>query len=436
MPPKTEVQSTDIKLSLHSGQSKVFRDTSRTRMLCAGRRFGKTRLQVVEILSNVLRFEGPVNPLSPETVLVVLPTLVQAKRVIWKPLLNLFEKIPGCVVNKTEHTLSVPGKPTVVVAGAESSEGIRGLRVWRFHGDEVQDFPPNFLETVVFPAMSDTKGSSSLLTFTPKGKTNWTYQFSQQPGTKLFQLSTLDNPFINRAEIERHRLILPPRVFRQEYLASFESFAGQFFTEFNSESHVLPSVEQFMRPKDGASSKAFERTFLGVDFGDVNPAFVVGGLLHGALYIVEWSQIGDGSNPVPSTVFMQKLAEASNRWNCYRAYCDPSRPSAIADLRTYGRKHNLEGLVRAVAAKNSIIPGISDVNSLFFQGRLFVIPAATEQLLSYRRKTLRSDSEQFEDKVQEGQLDHCVDSLRYLVHSLNVRSNGLFVNSVGKEPSV
>lgn len=419
-------QEENLELRLHRGQSQVFLDADNIRMLCAGRRFGKTRLQVVEIVRNVLSFDRPLNKLSPETVLVVLPTLVQAKRVIWKPLESIFSKIPGCIINKTDRTFSVPGKPTVIVAGAESSEGIRGLRVWKFHGDECQDFPPTFLETVVFPAMTDTPGSSSLLTFTPKGKTNWTYKFSQQTTTRLYQLETLSNPFIDRDEIERYRLILPPRIFRQEYQASFESFAGQFFTEFNSETHLIgpDTLAQFRH------SGGFDRVYMGVDFGDVNPAFVVAGLAHGCLYILEWVQLGDGNNPVPNTVFMQALAKACRTWGVYRCFCDPSRPSAIMDIRTYGKINNAPGMIRAINGKNAIISGISDVNSLFFQSRLFVPEKAVDELLSYRRKPLRNDSEQFEDKVLEGQKDHTVDALRYLVHTLNVRTGGRFVNAL------
>lgn len=73
----------NLELRLHKGQSKVYLDSSNIRMLCAGRRFGKTRLQVVSIISNVMSFDRELNELSPETVLVVLPTLVQAKRVIY-----------------------------------------------------------------------------------------------------------------------------------------------------------------------------------------------------------------------------------------------------------------------------------------------------------------------------------------------------------------
>lgn len=408
----------NLELRLHKAQSKIFTDGANIRMLCAGRRFGKTRLQVVSIIANVMSFDRELNELSPETVLVVLPTLVQAKRVIWKPLVSIFSKIPGSVINRTEHTLSLPGKPMVIVAGAESADGIRGLRVWKFHGDEVQDFPPSFLETVVFPAMSDTEGSSSLLTFTPKGKTNWTYQFSQRENTKLYQMDTLANPFINPDEVEKYRKILPPRVFRQEYQASFESFAGQFFTEFSPDKHnIFPE-----------NMPTFERTFLGVDFGDIHPAYVVVGLVNRCLYVVEWEHIGDTTNPVPSGVFLSRIADASKRWNCHRTFCDPSRPSAIVEMRTYGRRYSVPGMERSVSANNPILPGISDINSLLFQDRLMVIEKANSELLSYRRKPIRNDSENFEDKVADGQNDHCVDAMRYVIHSLNTRNKGRLVN--------
>jgi hypothetical protein len=412
----------ELTLNLHRGQAEVFKDETKTRMLCAGRRFGKTRLQVIETVRDVLSFDRPISKLSPETVLVVLPTLVQAKRVVWKPLCHIFAQIPGCVINKTEHTISVPNKPTVIVAGAESADGIRGLRVWRFHGDEVQDFPPNFLNTIVFPAMSDTVGSASLLTFTPKGKTNWTYNFSQAENVRLFCKPTVDNPFIDREEIARYEAILPPRIFRQEYEASFESFAGQFYSEFDPE---LSTINDYPLVN-------FDRFYMGLDFGDVNPAVVVVGIASGVLYVVEWEHMGDGVNPVSSPVFFDKVARLCKKWGVYRIFCDPSRPSGIIDLRTYGGRHGLAGMARAVGAENKILPGISDVNALFHQKRLFVIKKAVSDILGYRRKSLRADSEQFEDKVAEGQKDHCLDALRYCIHSLNVRSRGKLVNSFGE----
>lgn len=414
-------------IGLHAKQAVVYNDTKRLKALCCGRRWGKSRLQVVSVFLRCLTFQGNVGA-TPEVILAAAPTFVQAKKVLWKPLVKLFEKFPDARINHADLRITVPGKPDIYVMGLENYDGARGLRVYSAHIDECQDIRPGVLDTVVIPAMGDTPNSQLLATFTPKGKTNWLYGWCQNPDVRLFNFPTSSNPFVPAEEIERMRSLLPPRLFRQEYEASWENFEGQVFSSFDEGANcydwAIPA---------GTMSEWLAKTglppgvaYMGIDWGDVNPAYVVVVNSGTEFYVTEWVCLGDGKNAVPTTQFYGALVGACKRWNVHRSFADPSRPAALMDLKRVGQLHSVAGLMRVVEAKNSIAPGNSLLDSLFHQKRLSVPRGKpAEQLQSYVRQPLSGGSNVFTDKIAPGQYDHCIDALRYCLYTLDVRNKGL-----------
>jgi hypothetical protein len=411
---------------MHKTQREVYLDNSRIRALCCGRRWGKSRLQILEIFLRCVQFPRTVSA-TPEVILAAAPTLIQAKKVLWKPLVTLFENFPDVKINHTEHRIQIPGKPDVYVMGLENYDGARGLRVYSAHIDEAQDIRPGVLDSVVVPAMGDTPGSKMLLTFTPKGKTNWLYPWCQNPDVKFFNFPTESNPFIPREEIQRMERLLPPRLFRQEYFATWENFEGQVFSSFEEAKNCYnwrkvsgATLADWLN----ATGMQVGLTYMGVDWGDVNPAYIVVVSSGTEFFVTEWVKLGDGKNAVPSQQFYEVLASACRRWNVYRTFCDPSRPAAIQDLRRLGQLKNIPGLLRTIEAKNSIAPGNSLLDSLFHQARLSVPPGVpVEELQSYVRAPLGNLT--FGDKIAPGQNDHCIDALRYAMYTLDVRNNGV-----------
>jgi len=404
------VKSMEINLSLHPKQFEVFADDSRIKQLVSGRRFGKTRVQIVSVVSRMFEFEGTVNPINPEVILVAMPTRVMAKRVLWRPLVALFEQF-NAEINNSECRITIPGKPSVILAGMENGDALRGLRIYSCHLDESQDMDFSLIQGVIFPAMADTPNSKLFITGTPKGKANWFYEFSKRPDVSFHNYPTSDNPYIPRQEIESAKNQLSPKLFSQEFEASFTSFSNQIFTDFNPDLHT-ETIQPY-----------YERIYMGVDFGDVNPAYVVVGYRDKQFQVLDAKRIGDGTNPVPSSVFHKELMLASDRWGVYRMYCDPSRPSAIIDIRRYGRRYgDSGGMQRAISADNPIEPGIAVVNSLFHQNRLTIathLKSLIINLQSYHRDTKKPD------KVADGQDDHTIDALRYCLYTINKRTKGM-----------
>jgi hypothetical protein len=418
-----------INIHLHPGQQTIYRSQSRIRTAVMGRRFGKSRLGINELILRSLSFPGAIDPTSPETTLGVMPTLKQAKKVLWKPLVSLCTntELSGAVesINRTDYTITWKhGKPPIVIAGANDSDGdrIRGFRIWYLLGDEYQDWKPGIFDSVVQPAMTDTEGSRALLTGTPKGKLNHLYEMYQRASRfpedyQSFNMPTSSNPTIPRSEIERARLILPPRLYRQEYEASFEDFPGKIYYELDNDLNRCDSLPS-----------GFDLTVMGIDFGDINPAFVIWGRRGSKWYWCEGWQGNYGSeyekNPVAQPLQDAQILRLARTWKPRITLADPSRPSAILGIRALGIEHGLPGLSNAVGAFNRIEEGLNQVHSLIYQRSLLyprsshkphensVSPDDAFGLFEAYHRKIDKDG-RVTEAIEGGQDDHCPDATRY-----------------------
>lgn len=386
-----------VNLELHPKQRVVFEHIIQERetLLVAGRRFGKSRLGLNTLLYKALTFQGAVSELSPETVLATMPTAKQARRVIWKPLVSFIEASPRlasvCDINRTEMRLVFNGKPPIYVTGANDNNGdnIRGIRLYYCWMDEYQDTKPGVSDTVIQPALEDTPGSSKFLSGTPKGKLNHFYKEYKRIKDS-FHFVTSDNPFVPASAIENAKTTLPPRIFRQEYEASFEEFEAQVFSCLTTDCVYKNVVDN---P---------DLCVAGVDWGDKNPAIVIMKRRDGTWYLDDHWQ-PDGYRSLSQTEIFQQFYIILNRHQPSRVFCDPSRPSSIVELRKLG--------YAAVAGFNSIEEGITQVNSLFYQRRLMLPQSLYDIFLSYHREM--SPDGTVLDRIAEGQNDHIIDATRY-----------------------
>ena len=413
-----------LDLILHKAQWEIFNDTHRFRVCVNGRRFGKTALGMQELIYASLGFQGTVSKSSPEMVIGVLPTAVQARPILFKPLVNLFTTtaLADLVenINLTEMRIDIKGKPSIKVAGANDRNGdrLRGNRIYFILMDEAQDILPVVFNEVIRPAMTDTKGSRALIQGTPKGKMNILHKFAQMEDEddewKYFSFPTWSNPCIPREEIEKARRSLPPRVFAQEYEAGFVNFEGQWYSELDSNNMHEGTLPHF------------DLVSMGVDFGDLHPAIVVCGRdpLAGVWYYLDgWSPntISGQNQPVTRGEFDSNLKALFLKHSVDLIFCDPSRPSEVLAIRDIGAA---KGYKSAVQAFNGIQSGIGQIHSLIHQNKLkFVKRSAStapdaidgtmayDFLQSYTRTKDRFGN--FTDEPADGSCSHICDALRY-----------------------
>ena len=218
----------DLNFSLLPWQQEVFKDSTRFKVVAAGRRCGKSRMAAVTLL-----IEGLKCPQG-SAVLYVSPTMGQSRQIIWDLLLDLGrEVIQSSHVNNLDITLINGAR--IYVRGADRPDTLRGVSLTYAVLDEVADIKPEAWEQVIRASLSDKRGRA-LFIGTPKGR-NWFYdtfklgESEDDPDWKSWHFTTADNPLIDQAEIESAKKTLSTFAFKQEYMASFTNAGSDIFKE-------------------------------------------------------------------------------------------------------------------------------------------------------------------------------------------------------------
>jgi phage terminase large subunit-like protein len=244
------VEESTLKFHLHPAQLNVYQSQSRFSILVAGRRFGKTHLAVVRAATKAL---DPRNVLR-KPVFVIAPIATQAKLLYWQPLIEALYPVlnPKKPPQSNEGHIWLNNGVLLGVKGADRPDTLRGVGLWHAELDEYADMKPEVWEAIIRPALTDVKGTAGFIG-TPKGRNHFHDLWmdaggdgaNRGPGSgkrldgtlvdpsqwSTFHYTSLDNPFLDPAEIQLAKETLSPAVFRQEYLASFETGGSDKFQE-------------------------------------------------------------------------------------------------------------------------------------------------------------------------------------------------------------
>ena len=219
---------TALNFQLLKWQQNVFKDTTRFKVVAAGRRCGKSRLSAVTLLIEAL------NCPDGSSVMYVAPTLGQARTIIWDLLHELGRPvIKSSHVNNLEITL-VNGKK-ILVRGADNPDSLRGVSLTYLVLDECAFIKQDVWEKILRAALSDRKGRALFIS-TPSGR-NWFYdvfklgQQEEDEEWKSWHFTTQDNETIDPKEIEAAKRTLSSFAFKQEYLSSFDNAGSDLFKE-------------------------------------------------------------------------------------------------------------------------------------------------------------------------------------------------------------
>lgn len=225
------------RIRLHPKQAQIYRAPHRFRVGVAGRRFGKTKTAISDMLRAAQKRK--------QKIWYVAPTFPMAKQIMWD---DLKDSVPRRWVNKyneTSMSIRLINGSLIELRGADRPDTLRGVGLNFVVLDEAQDMKDDVWEKIIYPTLMSTSGRALILG-TPKGY-NLLYTLWQRGQKKSLQIGgewiswqfkTSDSPFIPFAEIERARRDLDPRTFRQEFEASFETIAGRVYYPFKRETHV------------------------------------------------------------------------------------------------------------------------------------------------------------------------------------------------------
>jgi hypothetical protein len=222
----------------HIKQIQALEDKARYAFWLAGRRGGKTMGFREWLLEDV-----PKSPPRSEFYFIG-PTNGHALELMWEPmedrLLDLGWKFKPRVSKKR---FELTHKRKIYIIGAENITRVRGKAVKRVVLDELAYFkqPIEKVWRALRPALSDLKGEARMGT-TPDGKGSeaydWWMKVKSDPEWSTHQWVTLDNPFIDPEEVEAAKRDLDPISFRQEYMATWETFGALAYYCFDENLHI------------------------------------------------------------------------------------------------------------------------------------------------------------------------------------------------------
>jgi len=207
---------------MHRAQAEIQSSNARFRVVCCGRRFGKTRLAVLIALAEMLQGGS---------VLWIAPTHDKAM-IGWRLFEELVAQIPGVTVQRGNGRIEYNGG-WIAVRSADTEGGLRGEGLSLVVVDEaahIRDLE-RIWQQELRPSLTDRKGRAVFIS-TPRGF-NYFYDLFKMPERdadwQSWQFPSSANPFLDPAEIEAARRELPALVFRQEYLAEFVQLSGAMF---------------------------------------------------------------------------------------------------------------------------------------------------------------------------------------------------------------
>lgn len=220
-------------------QLKIEQSPARFKIIRAGRKFGKTTYAQKKALD----WLGPPNSVHWH----IAPTYKQAKLISW----NEFKRmIPaqalGKKPNDTDLVMTLKNGSQLYLMGSDDRDSLRGPAPSSVTFEEAAFHQKEAWYEVIRPNLMPRK-APALFIGTPKGF-NWFKDLEDEAIRSIkagenkwatFHYTVYDNPHISKEEIEdSHKDCDSEEVWRQEYLAEFESSVGRVFSAFSDQRHV------------------------------------------------------------------------------------------------------------------------------------------------------------------------------------------------------
>jgi hypothetical protein len=390
-------------MPLSQAQQTICDDESRFRVAVCGRRFGKTYMSVRE-MARFARFNN-------RKICYIAPSYRQAKQTIWNDLKSRLSKQRWIKkVNESELTITLVNGSQIMLRSADNYDSMRGLGLDFVVFDEFADIAQETWTEVIRPALSDRQGHA-LFIGTPKGMGNWAkdlWDQGQNPNFNdwsSYQYTTLDGGNVEESEITAAQHDLDERTFRQEYMATFETYAGAVYYAFDRSQ--LYDNRNFDPPLDDR-----EILHIGMDF-NTNPMAAVISVKRGdRLYAIDAIEMY-GSNT------QEMCDEIKSRYGKRRIFVYPD--ASGGNNNTKGTSdHNIlrqNGFeVRSPNRNPPVRDRIAAVNSAFKssngQVRLMLNNTCKRLIECVEKQTYKGDT-RAPDK--NSGFDHLVDALGYLV---------------------
>lgn len=396
-----------LDFALTPAQKSIDESPARFKIVRAGRKFGKTTYAQKKALDWLAK------PNS--TVWMISPTYKQAKLISWSEFKRLIPpEALGKKPNDTDLVIILKNGSQLYLMGSDDPDSLRGPAPTAVIFEEAAFHRREAWYEVVRPNLMPKK-APALFIGTPKGF-NWLYDLESEAkrlisqGSKdwgVWHFSCYDNPHIDKSEIEdAKRGCDTPEVWRQEYLAEYESSVGRVFAAFSDIKHTQ---------KIEWPSGSFD-TYRAVDWGMRDDTAALWSFVRGKkLYVYREYAANNMSAPQQAAVIKnqttarEKVAMTAISHDAAKE--DPTmkgltvlwhfRQAGITPLRPSSRdKKNSRAMIQQLLHENRLV--IDEVKC----------PKLRKQIMAYEWKDTAME------KPDDVGNDDLIDALHYLVEML------------------
>lgn len=229
--------------TLSKPQSAIASCKSRFVVVNAGRRFGKTWFSGAKIMEVATSAEAVRK--GDLVVWYVAPTNEQARNLMWDSWLKKHVP-PEWIAYKNEQRMVMRLKngTTIYIFSAENPDHLVGTYIDYLIMDECAVIADDVFEKIR-PSLSDREGKGLFIS-TPRGY-NWFHDLFlkelKDTEWKSFQYTTIDGGNVSAKEIEQAKRDMSPKMFAQEYLASFECMSNRIYDSFDKTENIVSEID-------------------------------------------------------------------------------------------------------------------------------------------------------------------------------------------------
>ena len=221
-----------VNWNIDQKRREIVKHPAKRKVLVAGRRFGKSHLSLIWLLSRGLK--------ENERRWIVTPNYRQGRNTTWKLMRQMFREY-DCKINETDLSVKMPNGSEVAIRGAENENSLRGVGLTMVVMEEYSYIKPHVWDEIIYPTLTTTDGDAFFIG-TPNGYDHLYDAYlrgqSNDPDWKSWQYTTVDGGYVPEEEIKKAKSMMDERAFKTEFLASFETTGNRAAYNFDRNTHV------------------------------------------------------------------------------------------------------------------------------------------------------------------------------------------------------
>jgi hypothetical protein len=340
----------------------------------------------------------------------VAPSYRMCKNILWDQLKGKLKDLRWVeATNEAELKIRLKNGSVIHLKGADNPDSLRGVGLNFIVLDEFQDIDPRVWTEVCRPTLSD-KGGNALFTGTPRGVGSWSHEMYSMAlstdGWEAWTYTTLDGGNVPQTEIDEAKRDMDLKTFQQEYLATFNTYSGMVYYNFDREEHLRSTSNPDLR-----------EIFVGQDFNVGALASAIAVIDGDKIFFVD--ELLLDSSSTEDTCDELKRRYPNSKINIFPDPAGRQRKTSAGGKTDISILQNAGFEVKVRNGHTPVRDRVNAVNSKLKNARgnigLYIDPKC-KNIINSLEKMIYKPGTNVIDK--DGKLDHMADAVGYLVDYL------------------